>query len=212
MRYIKIFGLPRSCTNVTEVLIHQNFKARVLTNFPCWKHGENTHEGRSIHIEDKNGRRVDTDDLVFIICSKHPYNWLRSLFNFEVGSKRQKKSEKEFLETETWHYKTIKPIDAFNQLMRHWIDMYKDPQILQLVKYEDMIAKQVEVAKLIGKSFNLEQKNKKLKSVEKIVHPCAKLTDKEFKIKKHKFSVELLTYINNHLDQNLVKELGYNCE
>ena len=74
MIIIKQFGLPRTCTNITEVLIKRNFKCRTYNNFPCWKHGRNTMKDRSLHCKDKNGRRVDTDDVKFVVCTKHPYD------------------------------------------------------------------------------------------------------------------------------------------
>ena len=82
MDAIKIFGLPRSCTNFTTVLLRDNFRCKILDNFPCWKHGYNTFVGREIKNEE-----VSTNDLKFVICTKNPVDWLWSLFCFENETK-----------------------------------------------------------------------------------------------------------------------------
>ncbi len=51
---------------------------------------KNTIKGRSIHDKDKSGKNVNTDDLKFIICTKNPYDWLWSLYQFQKNKREVK--------------------------------------------------------------------------------------------------------------------------
>ena len=213
MSVIKIFGLPRSCTNITEAVLKTNFKVRVLTNFPCWKHGRNTHQGLSLHDEK---RKIHTDELKYVICSKHPYDWLFSLFNFENNSKRQKNTIDEFIRQSCWHYrnddrgpKSGNPIDAYNELSKQWFSEHTDPTILQHVKHQDLLLDQIEVAKRLEENFGLIRKVKDLVPVANRINPGLKNSKQAFKVQKHNFSKKTIKYINNKLDKEVVNLLGY---
>jgi hypothetical protein len=164
MENIKIFGLPRTCTNVAEILIKTNFECKVYNNFPCWKHGPNTIKGRSIHEINEKGNKVDIDNLKFVICTKHPYNWLWSLWNFEKQKPHfRKRNLDQFLNDECcFHYRDENPIKVFNKLTHHWLTMQTDPKIIQQIKSEDMINKQEEVCQKLMNSLNLKKKKGKI--------------------------------------------------
>ena len=203
MSVIKVFGLPRSCTNITEVLLRTNFKVRVINNFPCWKHGENTHEGRSIHDEQRN---IHTDELKFIICKKHPFDWLWSMYTFE----KRKETPSEFIRIEGFrHYKKSNPIDIFNKLMKHWLTMYKDSSILISVKQEDLAAGQILILEKIRDNFDLIMKGEELIEVNKRINPGRKTDQKAYTPKKVDFSEKDLEYIVDRLNKKTVKLAGY---
>ena len=211
MIVIKQFGLPRSCTNVTEVLIRKNFKCRTYNNFPCWKHGKNTIEGRSLHCLDKNGKKVDTDDLKFIVCTKHPHSWLWSLYDFEKGKPRVKNRTLDvFLRSpKTFHYPETNAIDVFNELTRHWLTMYKDPSIIQQIKNEEIITDQKTMLTRLKDAFNLKMKENDFYLIEKIIKPGLKATRLNFRSKIPRFTKKQIKYINSRLDKEVVKMAGY---
>jgi len=214
MSVIKIFGLPRSCTNVTEAIINKNFKhRRVLTNFPDWKHGENKHQGRSLRDED---RSVKTDDLKFVICLKNPYNWLWSLHNFENKTKWGKslrRNADEFIAGVAWHYQSQKwsAIDAYNHLTRHWLTMYKTPDILLKCRHEEIVSSEGQVAfcQELEKYFGMKRRRKDFHAIQKTVLPACRLGEKTFQINANKFNAKQVEKINNLLDEEIVKLAGY---
>ena len=122
MEVVKLFGLPRTCTNVVRRMLWDNFEDDILANQGCWKHGENTIKERRLCIE-KLG--IHTDCLKYIICTKSPYSWLFSLWDFENKStskdknnepiKSSKKTFEEFLYGKTIHYNE-NPIKIYNRL------------------------------------------------------------------------------------------------
>jgi hypothetical protein len=215
MIVVKLFGLPRTCTNVMEVALRTNFKNLVIwTNFPCWKHGKNTHKGRVIkRAKQRHHPAIDTDDLKFIVCTKNPYDWLVSLYNFEVTSKQQDKSFDDFLRSPTWHYRNEKnhsdPISKFNTLTHHWLTMFDDPSAIQQVKSEDMRKNQVALLTQLEKAFGLTRQRADLSPVEKRIAPGAKMTKENFKKKEMNFSKKQIAFINSRLDRKTLKVAKY---
>jgi len=210
MKTIKIFGLPRSCTNVTEVAIKANFKTRILTNFPDWKHGKNTMEGRS--LVDKE-RRINTDDLVFVVCTKSPYSWFISITNFENRTKRKKhlSLEESIKGSFMFHYKDKNPIEMYNTMNSHWMTMFDNPYAMQQVKAEDMANDQPKVLIRLQKNFKLANRKKTISPILKRVNPSAKVGGREFveKDPAKLYNKELLKYINKRLDPEVMDLMGY---
>jgi hypothetical protein len=201
---IKVFGLPRSCTNITEVLLQFNFKVFILNNFPCWKHEANNYEGRSIHDIDRN---IDTDDLRFIVCTKNPYDWLCSFWAYEVT--KIKKTFDEFLITNSWHYKNEKPIETFNRLTKHWLTMYSEGNVVQQVKHEDLLEDQVEVMKKIETAFQLTRKREMIGAIPHKIDPGRKKRNNKFKKRICTLTSKQIQTINKQLDEEVVELAGY---
>ena len=227
MVVIKIFGLPRSCTNITEALLNTNFNNRVLTNFPCWKHGENTvHwryanlngdlnicQGTSLHTWDEDGKRVDTDDLRFVICTKSPIPWLWSLYKFENETKWNiPRSQEEFLQGDAWHYRYDHRniIDVHNQLIKHWFSMAKKKHVFQ-VKHEDITSHPIKCLSALEKKFSLSRRQQKqrLKAIRTVVGPGVKQIKQRYRPRTVEFTHESLAYIESHIDKNAVRVAGY---
>lgn len=222
MSVIKIFGLPRSCTNVTEVLIATNFKCVILNNFPCWKHGVNTIKGTSIHQKDGHGRMIDTDDVKYVVCTKNPLDWLWSLYSFEKNVKRYKdKSPQEFLRNPTYHYgekrghngvwkeEINKPIDVYNFLNKHWLTMSANSTFQ--VKHESISTPedQVEMLLSLEDKFGLTRKNDELAGKSNRVNPSRKLLDKDYEKPKPAFTKKDIKFINSNLSNDTLDLLGY---
>lgn len=204
MKAIKIFGLPRSCTNLTTVLLRSNFKCIVLDNNPCWKHGFNTHQGRTIKIEN-----FETNDLKFVVCTKHPLEWLWSLFCFENETKlKKKKTKEEFLKNNSWHYKEMTPIEAYNKLNLHWLKMSAPKNIYQ-IKSEDLQKNQIQELKKIKKYFDLELKNETFLRIQNKVSPGCKMSDEKFKKRIYDWTNAEKNFIYKKIDKKTLELCGY---
>lgn len=205
---IKIYGLPRTCTNLTEVLIKKNFKCRVLNNHPDWKHGFSTITGIELRTD-----KVRTNDLKFVICTKHPHNWLWSLFTFENKRWDKHRASMDFLKKVAWHYRKMdmNAIEAFNKLTKHWLELSNNPKTLQVVKQEDLIndKDQTNFCRRLESSFSLKKKIQKFEPIKKIIRPGTKTSSEEYKTKTHGFNKKEINYINSKLDKNVVEMAGY---
>lgn len=218
MSVIKIFGLPRSCTNVVEIALSTNFKVNVLTNYPDWKHGKAIHVHNELNCEAKN---LYTNDLKYVICTKNPYDWLNSLNSFENKTKLSKPKEfLNFLKNTAWHYKKYeelglssgKPIEVFNELMIQWFTALDMSRTIQ-IKHEEFMNNQIEVLNSIREKFKLEPKQVEIQKIDKRVAPCAKVTDVQFKFNNKletcKIPREVIDYINARLDAKAMSLSGY---
>lgn len=121
MEVIKIFGLPRTCTNLVELLLKRHITARVMgANYPCWKHGENLYPRPDIH-NDLLG--INVKQIRFVICLKNPLDWLWSLYTFQGHTKIHYDSFSKFLREFHLYEGCDGPIEAHNFLVRHWLTM-----------------------------------------------------------------------------------------
>ena len=207
MKAIKIFGLPRSCTNLVTILLRTNFKCIVLDNFPCWKHGFNTYENEELHYQDKV-----ISDLRFVVCLKHPMDWLWSLYNFENKTKiKFGRNKGHFLTQVSWHYKNLglNPLEAYNVMNSHWLTISKNPSILQKIKFEEVDKNQIEVLQRIQSKFELEKKHEEFKTIKEVVAPSGKIEEKKFKQKVPNWSIKETEYIEKTIDKKVLKLCGY---
>lgn len=207
MKAIKIFGLPRSCTNLVTILLRTNFKCIVLDNFPCWKHGFNAYENEELHYQDKV-----INDLRFVVCLKHPMDWLWSLYNFENKTKiKFGRNKGHFLTQASWHYKNLglNPLEAYNVMNSHWLTISKNPSILQKIKFEEVDKNQIEVLQRIQSKFELEKKHEEFKTIKEVVAPSGKIEEKKFKQKVPNWSIKETEYIEKTIDKKVLKLCGY---
>jgi hypothetical protein len=205
MEIIKIFGLPRSCTNLTTVLLRSNFNCIVVDNYPCWKHGFNTHQEKKLKV-----KNFETDNLLYIICTKNPIDWLWSLYCFENETKlKKKKTQEYFLENPSWHYKNMSPIEAFNKLNFHWLTMSDSKNIYQ-IKSEELQKNQIQELKKVKKYFNLDLKNKiKISKMENKVSPGGKLSEEKFKKRSVDWNDNAKKIIYKKIDKKTLSLCGY---
>jgi len=211
--YVKIYGLPRTCTNLVQHLIVHNFEdIEFLVNYPCWKHGLNTIEGNTIHDEEK---KVHTDDLRFVSCFKSPYQWLFSLFCFE---RKYFKAGDDFnafcLGNKRHHYDGQCLINIYNVYNRNYIDL---PGKLVKVKECDVqdALEQSVTLETIREKLDIKPASTVYKVQEKVVSPRGKVA----LLKKYNttfsfslFEQDTLDYINERLDIDLMNELGYKIQ
>lgn len=209
-RYIKIFGLPRTCTNLAEVLLRENFRdVFLLTNFPCWKHGKSTIQGTSIHGV-LHGERIDCDEVRFVVCLKNPYNWLRSFNNFEAPRRERPLTDLEFLASaSSFHYKDLNPVDTWCEMNRHWLSMVDDRSAMQVIRHEDLLRSQAGFAERVQAAFHLERASEQFVEIRNQVRPYAKVAEQAYLPKPHGFSSAAIDYINARLDREFVEALGY---
>lgn len=202
MEAIKIFGLPRSGTNVAEFLFRKHFKLPVLVNTPCWKHGANTWDGEP--FENTNGK---IEKLHYVICVRDPIRWLWSLYQFEIESKRQHKTPIEFLSQPAWHYREnqLSPCDAFNILIKNWLESC--PGHI-LVKQKESQHEPSKMIQRVANNFDLEIQGR-VTPVEKRIHPGCVVKNDLFKNRNVNFDLESLTHINESLNKELVKKIGF---
>lgn len=204
MKTIKLFGLPRSCTNLTTVLLRSNFKCGILDNYPCWKHGFNYYKERTL----KN-KKMEINDLKFVVCTKNPLDWLWSLFCFENETKLEiKKTKEEFLKNNSWHYKNMNPIEAYNILNFHWLTMTSRDNIFQF-KFEDLQENQIKTLENIKQHFNLDLKNLKLKEIKERVNPGCKLSKNKFIKREQYWTKYEKYYIYKKIDKKTLDLCGY---
>lgn len=207
MQYIKIYGLPRTCTNLAESIIKTNFTdVFVLTNLPDWKHGRKTFEGKSYHNEEKD---IHTDDLKFVICLKDPYEWLWSLYIFE-NSTKSKRTIEGFLNHPAWHYKDLQwtAMDAFNNLISHWLSL---PEDKVTTKQEDLRSAEGQFAfcENLKHHFKLIPLSDKWTPVLKEINPNLKTSDHEYVPNVVQFKPSHIKLIKNKLDIEVVRMAGY---
>lgn len=218
---IKMFGLPRTCTNVVEVMLTENFdNVRVLTNTPCWKHEENQHPGRRL-TEAEHG--VATDSLRFVVCTKHPHQWLMSLYEYEERKRARERKKglirklknrplgfDQFLARGSMHYPDETPVDSFNRLNRSWLTMHSEPDVLQVVRYEDLREHQIEIMERLEQAFGLSRSAEQLKVIEKRIDPNTKVRDEVFVFERRgHFTNDLVQAVNRQLDADLIQKLDY---
>lgn len=208
---IKIFGLPRSCTNVTEVLLVKNFKVRVLTNFPCWKHGHNTYKSRKLNDKEK---RAVTDHLEYVVCTKNPYLWLVSILDFENDHLADQKKHRDLLDYITgntcYHYPDNNPIAMFNELNAHWLSIAKD---VFRVDAEQLSSErvQLQMLQIVQKKFDLQLKLEQLEPQASRVGPSIKIEKQKFKKRDYlsRYTPKMLREVASRLDSKLMKQMGY---
>lgn len=200
---IRILGLPRSCTNVVDALLTSNFKIQVIS--------------KQKHVHWSMQTEEDGLKFNFVVCTKHPYDWLWSFFNYENRCKlKTPKTIEEFLTTRPAMYRdggwtpSFTPIKLFNYLTKRWLSVYDDPTIVQQIKYEELLKSQLIVMGRIGKAFNLKRKGKR--EIHFTVGAGKRVKQYLHEHRPHEFDRPWLDYINEHLDKDVVALTGYELE
>lgn len=203
MKNVKVFGLPRSCTNLTEYLLKKFFEVEVFTNAPCgWKHGF-----LDKYCAQKTG-------LSYIVCVKRPVDWLWSLYLFE--NPKRSKTPYEFLVNPSKTYlqsplraRCFRPLQAFNEIVPNWISLLNNTlHKTALVHHEDLLYNIEDAFSEVKKMF-CQKEGTSLKLPEKQILPCCQKSQFPWKRKKHEFNKKEVAYIKNNISHDLVYKLGY---
>ncbi len=230
IKYIKIFGLQRTGTNYVTDLINRNFKnTKVLVNIGGWKHG--TYQTPPIV-----GRELDV-----VIVVKNPYSWLRSMYDY-WGPERKKNIGPDLTDTAfeqfvrsrvvfeqqrdiPFLFRAANPIQYWNNMNFHYISIRMQSQRCIMISYETLL-KDFDLTMLrITDLFDLEPVSDNLEFVTctKIYEPSQEdphIGEEDFS--KHKYytqrgymryySQDLLEFVNNQLDHEVMTKCGYNLE
>lgn len=209
MEAIKIFGLPRTCTNFTEAFLEKNFKVRVLVSDPIWKHGCCNLLYDTLEL--KNGEVIKSK---FIICTKNPYSWFVSIRDYAYRNHKNKPLLKKYIKGDkTWrsnHYKEYSPINAYNKMHRDWLFNIQCRRSDKLIiKSEQISGDQKHIANKISDAFNVEVND--FKEIRKRVMQKGKITSSDYQTKDYmsEYDEELLDYVNERIDPEIMKLLGY---
>ena len=191
---VKIWGLPRTCTNAVERALLDNFAANVLTNKPDFKHGPKTYEGDGGHKH--------------IVCVRHPIQWLFGFWRWEQHYYNGTIPFHQFPFIPCKTYPEETPCAAFNRLIGHWLTMLDDPGIVQVVRQEDMATQQLSVLKRLQAAFDLTPLGT-LSPVRDRVAPYAKLTPNAYVLEKMTFPPQLEGHLLMTFNPWLVAASGY---
>lgn len=205
--FIKIYGMPRTCTNLVTHLLRQNFHAEVFANRLGWKHGPNLYrEGDSIH-----GR-----PLQFVICVRHPYSWLTSFYRFEVQGRGLTCSFPDFVRGTCKTYRGRNPIERYNLLVRMWQGLAVNPNCAQIIRSETLQSNQPSTLQELASQLSLKQKRPQLQSERRRIGPDEQIRRREFDASYYQdhrylthYDSELLGYVNDRVDQDLIAGLQY---
>jgi hypothetical protein len=202
MEYLKIFGLPHTCTNATERLIQANLEVRVFNNWPCPKHGYKTFVGKSLNSKEKE---VYTENLRFVLCVKHPYSWFRSFYDHHKKKEPlydfiKKPPPKNYLHL--WR-KPVDLVDAYNKLNNHWLEI----ENVFVIKQEDLLGNQKEIVLNCAQSLGLKIKSK----LVEIRGYCSarKISKNNYEKKQHGLEEKEIQFIKKKIDHGLVCNFGY---
>lgn len=213
-KVVKVYGMPRTCTNVLEVHLAHNYDVIVLVHTPEWKHWYRQHDGRysgeldpeSVQL---NGiKELTTDKINYILCTKHPYQWLVSFFH--AFKENESRSFSEFIRGYSYHYKDVmsieeNPIVLFNKLNSHWLHVDNNLPIVQQEMWTNLA---IPIMKDIQNRFGLKKSGQMAVDV---THMAAGLMryNKPYHPQQINIEDDDLKYINDTIDETIVSKLGY---
>jgi len=175
--YIKLYGVPRTCTNLVKLLLHNNFRnVSVLSNVLGWKHGNhpesvdwsgkdwdpiNNPDGVSpsnfvSKSELSSIKQVyETGQMKYTVCLKDPYSWLVSYSKYEA---RESLISRSILSFKGINRKKLTDyISLWNDRHRNWSELLKDNPNATMIRYEDILKKPDSTLQKLSVFFNLEK-------------------------------------------------------
>jgi hypothetical protein len=220
IEYIKIHGLQRSGTNYLVKLINENIHgAQCLVNAGGWKHGHYCAPwtlGREVHV---------------LAVVKNPYAWLVSLYHYwrvtTIGPNLRNVSFDQFVQSRVeferqqgipFLYRSQNPVQFWNDMNFHWMSIRLDQKKSLVIPYEALLSDANGVTKAIAQEFGMII-NEKFIDEEMILtaggeKPLAddNRFEKDYYVQEkfmESFNDELLQFVNDQLDHELVSSLGY---
>lgn len=221
--YVKIHGLQRTATNYAASLINNNFcDTEALVNIGGWKHGYYCAPwtlGQEVHV---------------LVVTKNPYAWLVSLYNF-WGPKRGQSggpdlrnvSFDQFVRNRVifeeqagtpFLYLASNPVQHWNSMNFHWMSIQMNVKRVCILPYEALLNNYSAVLDSIGEMFGLK-KTEHTKDCSSVLIPSNERPveslapfDKSYYINKEylkSFTPELIQFVNDQLDKQVMHDLGY---
>lgn len=215
---IKIYGLPRTGTTATEIILSTNFLCQVLVNLPqgVGKHIENPIIDRKFACRYKHVDRV-FDDIRFAICVRDPVQWLLGFHRwcndpYYYLDGRQPKIPPmplhKFVRMGNRVYRDEKPADSWNKLYSSWLSISNNPKISQIIRQEDLYRRQEAVMDRVAENFDLTLKEPQFIPVKRRVNPNRKCSD-YYKPIATEIPEDLKIEFLSALDKDITKALGY---
>lgn len=177
---IKLYGLQRTCTNITKVGLKTFFNANITEAYG-WKHS---------FISDKL-----PEDVNVVICVKNPFAWLDSMYRwgFHKDATHCPHWNKAW-DFDTFlhspHYIWDNPVLRYKAINNSHLDWHKDNTSRSVIVKAEKLQipeKQVEIFKALGIKFKLKP-IKTIRAFHKAASNVATLLPK-----RHNFR-----YYNNH--------------
>ena len=187
-----------------------------------WKHG---------FVRGFPGYRGD-EAVRLIICVKHPLSWLNSFYcwcqnntdsnndfrdpGLRLSGFSRSASFAEFLRMPCYEHKN--PVERWNAMNQHWTTLSNSPDLLQVVRAEDMYDFQGQLAVLgrIEQAFGCERRRMVLRTEQRRIAPGGMVMAKPMNsvyYLQHRYlqsySFALIRFVWEQLDQKMTTLLNY---
>jgi len=230
VKYIKIYGMPRSGTNYLKKLVETNFLARILVHVGRGKHMPPKKIGvREIRNVKKFGKEklqdqneiqsicqyLESDVIYSLIIMKNPYSWLVSYKNYI--NRNSNPNIPQILHIDKSEDDLKKAVKWWNDIGSKYLEFVREHgDISILVRYEELVDDYKIVLDNIGSTFNLTSREKQLVNIDSVIGPGFKNTRKQFDAGKYQsarylkeFSADQIKLINQELDKKVMEQFEY---
>mgnify|MGYP006283715693 CR=1 FL=1 len=143
----------------------------------------------------------ETKNVVYVIISKDPYSWHLSYTRWGIKNK--------------WSPSPHPYILEYNEFYRKWIEFSAETDRIAFVRYIDLLKAPDEIMKQLQNNFNLNRTREINPNVRIRKVPMSRRFSKKrlnYYLEEtylEEFSNEALIELNNHLDHEVAKQLGY---
>lgn len=198
---LKQYGLQRSGTNYTRMLLLKNYFTNIVANEGGWKHGYYQATGSF------------RNEAHLIITVKDPFAWLVSICRYSFVHIR--KTLPEFIRTK-YGFEGLcnsNPIVHWNTMNLHWSNLILNSHKVCVVRYEDLLEYPQEVCDVVAKRVGLyRQENQFYIPKGKVSQNTTEgsgVFDRDFYLQKRymkAFTGEDVKFIRSQLDERLLEE------
>ena len=239
MRYIKQYGIQRSCTNYVKLLIEENFRQmHVLASTLGWKHGPHpekvdwsggdwgaegsdplTHFSREELVAIRES--YETSELGYLVCLKDPYAWLVSFTAYE--SRKSRWANVKNLVRKVDSRRLPEYLNCWNRVHSSWLQLLRQNRRATSVRYEDLLRGMEGEMNRLSEFFSLERKGPfyqpghyLMRGGERLSRTTG-LSNRRFDQHEYYLNRDYLNYFTRgdlqlfaaSIDQGLVETLGY---
>ena len=179
---IKIFGIPRSGTNLLQALVPLNFKISTclkshFNDYLGWKHAKPKDISNYKHIEE-----ITKEKIIFLFSIREKESWKKAYLekhrgSFELPWEWADKNDK-FIFNTPHGPEIYDSIDIFYDSM---IESYKNfseknSNLALIINYEDLLKDQIGVLQKIKDKFKLELAQESLIKINKKINWHGEIT------------------------------------
>lgn len=231
VKFIKIYGLQRSGTNYVTHLLNTNFKnTKVLVNVGGWKHGH-----YAIPY-------IFPEEIDSAIVFKNPYAWLWSVYEYwgpnkklNIGPNLEGVSFEQFVKSRATYevqkgvpylIRAANAVQYWNNMNYHWLTIMPQKSRVCHITYESVLASMHKTLLQLMEVYGLDpvSENLDFKGSNYTFTPSGEnlKENKESKFSKQSYytqskylehyTPELIDFVNQNLDQEVMQRLGYRME